>query len=144
MHLFELSAVLESHAVARVATASGRDLYPARAGLATLELVIQRRQFAAWVNQEVRFHRVLNDQSGNQVLAAMAERTLREGLTACPILSPDVLNVLQSHHRAILRCIEDRAAEAAARHTRSHLLYLRDALVDALHGSARARFRLYR
>ena len=74
----------------------------------------------------------------------MAERTLREGLTACPILSLDVLSVLQSHHRDVLHCIEEGSAENAARYARSHLLTLRDALLDAPRGSATARFRLHR
>ena len=86
-------------------------------------------------NLEIEFHRALDDQSGNSVLAAMVERTLREGLAACPILSPDVLRAIQSHHRTILRCVERHDADAAALHTRTHMLFLRDALAGALRAS---------
>jgi len=108
-----------------------------------LDHAIQTRRAARWAGLEVQFHRDLDEQCGNQVLAAMAERTLRDGLAACPILPLEVLRALQSHHRDILRCVEDRAPDAGARHTRAHLLYLRDVLVDALSGAAPVGSRLH-
>jgi DNA-binding GntR family transcriptional regulator len=133
-HTFELAAILEAHAVVRVAGATRPDLIAARRGLANLDCAIETRQLERWANLEIEFHVALNDQSGNSVLAAMAERTLREGLAACPILSPDVLRVFQSHHRTILRCVEGRDADAAAQHTRTHMFFLRDALASSLQG----------
>lgn len=138
LHTFELSIVLESHAVTRAATFAERDLCAAEASLADFDHAMQTRRLARWAGLEIQFHRALDDQCGNQVLAAMAERTLREGLSACPILSPDVLRALQSHHLEILRCVQNGAPETATRHTRAHLLYLRNVLVDALGTSTSA------
>jgi DNA-binding GntR family transcriptional regulator len=119
----------------RVAGAAQPDLLAARHQLADLDRAIETHQLENWANLEIEFHRALDEQSGNSVLAAMAERTLREGLAACPILSPDVLRAFQSHHRTILRCVESRQADAAALHTRTHMLFVRDALANALRAS---------
>jgi DNA-binding GntR family transcriptional regulator len=127
-YAFELAVVLESHAVARAATATTCDLRHVQKLLGEFDQAIASRRLARWAALELRLHRALDDQSGNQVLAAMAERTLRDGLTACPILSPDVLRVLQTHHRAILRRVEASQVDAAVRHTQAHLLFLRDVL----------------
>jgi DNA-binding GntR family transcriptional regulator len=123
--------------------ATARDPNAARAALAALAHAIDTRHLARWSSLEVEFHRAVDDQCGNQVLAAMAERTLHEGLTACPILSLDVLRALQSHHQDIVRCVERGAADAAVRHTQAHLAYLRDVLVDAAWGSTCARIGLH-
>jgi DNA-binding GntR family transcriptional regulator len=140
LHTFELASVLEAHAVHRVATAArSPDLHAARLALADLDLAIDARGVARWAGLELQLHRALNDQSGNLVLAALAERTLRDGLTACPILSPDVLRVLQTHHRDILRSVEARHADAAVRHTRAHVLFLRDTLLRGTHPRERVR-----
>src|SRR5262249_40465292 len=118
LHTFELAAVLEAHAVSRAAAAHERDLHAIQATLDQLARAAQARGCAHWASLEVQFHRALNDQGGNLVLSSLAERTLRDGLTACPILSPDVLTLLQSHHREILRCVQANEAEMAARHAR--------------------------
>jgi len=141
-YTFELAVVLESHAVSRAATCTGRDLHAARIALAEFDHAIESRRLARWASLELQLHRMLDDQSGNLVLAAMAERTLRDGLTACPILSPDVLRVLQTHHRDILRCVDASEADAAVRHTRAHLLFLCDVLVRAAEASSLPRIRL--
>jgi DNA-binding FadR family transcriptional regulator len=144
--------VLETHAVSRAALNQDRDLRAAYAALgaaasctreprdisAALDQPSRRgepRSAAHWIACELHFHRALNDQGGNSVLSSLAERTLRDGLSACPIVSPEVLTLLQSHHRQILRCVEANAADAAAHHTRAHLRYLRDVLVDAERGA---------
>ncbi|MBV9581072.1 MAG: FCD domain-containing protein [Chloroflexi bacterium] len=141
-HTFELAAVLESHAVSRVAAAAMRDLLAARQALAELERAIDAGHLAQWAALEIRVHRALDDQGGNLVLASMAERTLRDGLTACPILTPDVLRALHAQHHAILRCVAARDAEGAVRHTRAHLVSLRDALIGAQRIGPRTRLRL--
>jgi DNA-binding GntR family transcriptional regulator len=141
-HTFELAAFLEAHAVMRVAAVAQPDLIAARGRLAKLDRVIESRQPGQWASLEIGFHRALDAQCGNGVLAALAERTLRDGLAACPILSPDVLRVLQSHHRNILRGVEERDADAAVLHTRTHMLFLRDALATALPRSPHSTQRL--
>jgi DNA-binding GntR family transcriptional regulator len=127
--------VLETHAATRAATAANRDLQATHAALDQLSQALAARRDPIWAALEIQFHRALNDQGGNLVLSSLAERTLRDGLTACPILSPEVLTILHSHHREILRCVEVRDAVAAARRARDHLLFLRDVLVGAARGA---------
>ena len=150
-HTFELATLLEAHAVSRAAARPNRDLRAAYAALdsdaslsrdprsahAGREHTPNHR--AAWAERELAFHRALNDQGGNRVLSSLAERTLRDSLRACPIVSGEVLSILQAHHRAILRCVDANAADAAVQHTRAHLRYLRDALDHAARGAMPAR-----
>jgi DNA-binding GntR family transcriptional regulator len=142
LHTFELASVLEAHAISRAAASPERDLHPARAALDVLGRTPEAEGRSQWASLEIQFHRALNEQGGNLVLASLAERTLRDGLTACPILSPEVLRILHAHHREILRCVETSDAETAARQTRVHVLYLRDLLLGAARGSVRTRRRL--
>jgi DNA-binding GntR family transcriptional regulator len=142
LHTFELSSVLEAHAVSRAAASPERDLHLARAALDLLGQTLEAGDRTRWPSLEIQFHRALNEQGGNLVLASLAERTLRDGLTACPILSPEVLRILRAHHREILRCVETSDAESAARQTRVHVLYLRDVLLGAARGSVRTRRRI--
>jgi DNA-binding GntR family transcriptional regulator len=141
LHIFELAIVLEVHAVSRAAASQQRDLRPAHLSLADFSTAEQR---AGWAAHELAFHRAVNDQGGNVVLASLAERTLRDGLRACPILSGDVLSMLHAQHREILRCVEANAADAAAQHTRVHLLSLRNVLVDgARRGATQPRVQMH-
>jgi hypothetical protein len=50
--------------------------------------------------------------------------------------------VVRTHHHEILRCVEARRAEDAARHTQSHVRFLRDALVGARRSTVPGRMRL--
>jgi DNA-binding GntR family transcriptional regulator len=144
LHTFELAAVLEAHAVSRAAATQNPDLQATHAALAQLARVVDTRNFDRWAGFELQFHRALDDQAGNLVLASLAERTLRDGLTACPIPSPEVLTILQSQHRDILRCVEARDAETAACRARGHMFYLRDMLVSAVPGATHGgRIRLH-
>jgi DNA-binding GntR family transcriptional regulator len=106
--------VLEAHAVARAAANPNRDL---RDACASLDLAFTSRRDVGWARREVAFHRALNDQGGNAVPSSLAERTLRDALSACPIPSGDVLEMLQAQHRVILRCVEAVAVDDAARGT---------------------------
>ncbi|MBV9322508.1 MAG: FCD domain-containing protein [Chloroflexi bacterium] len=143
LYTFELAGVLESHAVARAAAAAHHDLQAARGVFADLERAIEARHLSGWAALEIQLHRALNDQGGNLVLAAMAERTLREGLTACPILPPDVLRALHAQHGEILRCVEAGDADAAMQYTHAHVLLLRDAVVGARPATSSAGIRLH-
>jgi DNA-binding GntR family transcriptional regulator len=142
LHTLDLATVLETHAVSRAAAAEHRDLRATREAFVRLGDAIESRAAPRWTSLELQFHRALNDQGGNLVLASLAERTLRDGLAACPILSPEELTILQSHHREILRCVEANAAEMAALRTRAHILYLRDVLISAAGSTPRTRTRL--
>jgi DNA-binding GntR family transcriptional regulator len=145
LHTFELAIVLETHAASRAAARldRDRDLRHVHAALDQLSCPAMPPRPVTWVALEIQFHRALNDQGGNLVLSSLAERTLRDGLSACPIPSGEVLSILQSHHREILRRVEANAADAAAHHTRAHMLWLRDVLVDAARGATPTRVRLH-
>lgn len=140
LHTFELATVLEAHAASRAATHPNRDL---RAAYAALTHAFTPHRYAGWAELELAFHRALNDQAGNLVLSSLAERTLRDGLRACPIVSGEVLSMLRAQHRQILRCVEADAADATARHTHAHVLYLRDVLLATTRETRQPRVRLH-
>src|SRR5437588_1341457 len=77
-HQFEVSSVIESHAVYRAALSATRDTQTARLILAGLDGVIAARDLDEWHRLDLQLHRTWNEQSGNDVLAAMAERKPRE------------------------------------------------------------------
>src|SRR5438045_8989052 len=74
-HQFEISSVIESHAVYRATLCATRDTQRARLILANLDRVLAARDLDEWHRLDLQLHRTLSRQSGNEVLAAMAERT---------------------------------------------------------------------
>ena len=140
LYRFEVWTVLECHAVQLAALSAIRDLRHARAISTGLERIMAVPGSPDWNWLEVELHRAIDDQSGNQVLAAMAERTHREVQEASerysrgPMRTPEALSRIQSQHHTILSCIEAGQVDAAVQHTRAHLNFLRDATVDRLKG----------
>jgi len=140
LYRFEVCAVLESHAVYRAALSPSRDLRATRSLLACLNQALLARDAWEWHRLHLEFHRALNDQSGNLVLAGMVERTHHELETVYlpyidePADSLSNLWSLQSEHRKILSCVERREATASVQHTRAHLAGLRDQVVAAVRG----------
>jgi DNA-binding GntR family transcriptional regulator len=128
-HRFELRAVLECDAVRRAALSPNADVQPA-----WLLLLSAPR---AWDRLELAFHRLVNEQSGNSVLAAMAERSQREihDIVARHTDAVDYpLHALHDQHRAILRCIDGGQADLAVQYTLAHLDLLREHMVLAVNG----------
>jgi DNA-binding GntR family transcriptional regulator len=138
LYRFEVSTVLECHAVYRAALSPETDLRGARAALASHNLATLTRNPAEWHRLDVQFHRTLDQQSGNAVLTAMIERTDRElEVLSQPYLrartaDPRTLRLLHAHHRQILACIEAGHAEQGMQHMRVHRNLVRDQLVAAL------------
>jgi DNA-binding GntR family transcriptional regulator len=138
LYRFEVSTVLECHAVYRAALSPDRDLRGARAALASHNLGALARDPAEWHRLDVEFHRTLDQQSGNAVLAAMIDRTDRElERLSRPYLrargaDPRALRLLHAHHHTILACIEAGQAQQGMQHMRAHLDMVRDQLVAAL------------
>jgi DNA-binding GntR family transcriptional regulator len=139
LYRFEVSTVLECHAVYRAALSPDTDLRGARAALASHHPAgALARDPAAWHRLDVQFHRTLDEQSGNAILTAMIARTDRElEILSRPYLSarradPRTLRLLHAHHRTILACIEAGQAEQGMQHMRVHRDLLRDQLVAAL------------
>src|SRR6266487_4059412 len=82
-HQFEVSSVIESHAVYRATLSDTRDTHIVRLILASLDRVIATRDLDNWHRLDLQLHRARYAQSGNEVLAAMAERTQREVQVLC-------------------------------------------------------------
>jgi DNA-binding GntR family transcriptional regulator len=133
LHRFELCSVLECSAVQRAALSPNRDLSAARLALFRLDEAIAGCDGAAWDALEVHFHRVVNNQSGNLVLAHMAERARREvhEFSARHLRSVPLESV-QTQHRAMLRCIEDGQPELAVDDARGHLAFVREHVLASL------------
>jgi DNA-binding GntR family transcriptional regulator len=128
-HRFELRAVLECDAVRRAALSPNADVQPA--------WVLLFSGDRPWEQLELEFHRLVNEQGGNLVLAGMAERSQREihaivARYADPVDYP--VHALHDQHRAILRCIDGGQAELAVQYTLAHLGLLRRCMLHALDG----------
>ena len=138
LHRFEVCAILECDAIYRAATSATRDTRRARSVLASLNHVMLAPDPAAWNCLDVLFHRTLNDQSGNLVLAAAVEREHRDLLArsapylSAPIDHLDRLWLLQSHHLKILGCVERGQPEEGVQHARAHLRCMQNIVVAAL------------
>jgi DNA-binding GntR family transcriptional regulator len=128
-HRFELRAVLECDVVRRAALSPNADVQPA--------WLLLLSSAAAWDQLEVQFHRLVNAQGGNFVLAAMAERSQREIRDIVARHTDAVeypLHALHDQHRAILRCIDGGQADLAVQYTLAHLDLLREHMVLAVNG----------
>jgi DNA-binding GntR family transcriptional regulator len=128
-HRLELRAVLECDAVRRAALSPNADVQPA-----WLLLLSGDRP---WEQLELEFHRLVNEQGRNLVLADMAERSQREihaivARYTDPVDYP--VNALRDQHRAILRCVDGGQAELAVQYTLAHLGLLRRCMLVALNG----------
>jgi len=149
-HQFELSSVIESHAVYRATLSATRDTQTARLILASLDRVIAARALREWHRLDWQLHRTLSEQSGNEVLAAMAERTQQEVQALCAryrlrlVYDMDAVWQLQSQHRLIVRCIEIGQAERGMQHARAHVQFEGDLLLRSLHSGLGADVHAYR
>ena len=91
-----------------------------------------------WNRLEVAFHRAIGDLSGNFELAELAERVHRSVQGLCvrclrePLYGPDQLQLMQSHHQAILDAVRAGDADAAEAHAREHIQHVRDSVAEAL------------
>ena len=87
---------------------------------------------------EVAFHRAINDLSGNFELAELTERIHRTVQGLCvrclrePIYGPEKLQLMQSHHRAIIDAVRDGNVREAETRARTHIHSIRDSIAEAL------------
>jgi DNA-binding GntR family transcriptional regulator len=138
LDLFEIREVLECRAVRRAATQHSRDLNSADALLAAEAKQVAQHDRVEWNRLEVAFHRAINDLSGNFELAELAERVHRSVQGLCvrclsePLYGPDQLQLMQSHHQAIVDAVRQGDADAAEAHTREHIQHVRDSVAEAL------------
>jgi DNA-binding GntR family transcriptional regulator len=138
LDLFEVREVLECRAVRRAASQRLRDLEPAEALLAAEAKQVALRDRVEWNRLEVAFHRAINDLSGNFELAELAERVHRSVQGLCvrclrePLYGPEQLQLMQSHHQAIVDAVRAGDADAAEAHAREHIQHIRDSVAEAL------------
>jgi DNA-binding GntR family transcriptional regulator len=91
-----------------------------------------------WNRLEVAFHRAINDLSGNVELAALAERIHRTVQGLCvrclrePLYGPEMLQLMQSQHLAILESARAGNARGAETHARAHIHHIRNSVAEAL------------
>jgi DNA-binding GntR family transcriptional regulator len=136
---FEVREALECHAARRAANQPMRDLSAAQAVLAAArDLATNPFERLEWNRLEVSFHRAVNDVSGNDQLAEMAERIHRTVQALCvrclstPIYGPETLQLMLSHHRDILDAVAAGDADAAEACARAHIRYIRDSVAEVL------------
>jgi DNA-binding GntR family transcriptional regulator len=146
LYRFEVCSVLECHAISRAAASTTRDVRKACAVLASMNEVMLAADAREWSRLDVAFHRALNEQSGNLVLAAAVEREHRDLQAQCarylsaPVDRLEGLWLLQSHHLKMLGCVKHGQPEEGVLQTRAHLRAMQDIVVTALtrHGAARS------
>jgi DNA-binding GntR family transcriptional regulator len=141
---FEVCSVLECHAIYQAAASTTRDVRNARSVLTSLNQVMLAADAAEWNRLDVEFHRTLNDQCGNLVLAAAVEGIHRDLQANCarylgaPVDHLETLWLLQSHHLKILGCVERGQPEEGVLQTRAHLHSMQNSVVAALYDQGRA------
>jgi DNA-binding GntR family transcriptional regulator len=136
--LFEVREVLECRAARRAAEQPSRDLRKAEAIIAAASDLIAQPERVEWNRLEVGFHRAVNDLGDNVELAELAERIHRTVQGMCvrclryPIYGPEKLELMQSHHRAIVEAVRHGDARQAEAQARGHIRYIRDSITDVL------------
>jgi DNA-binding GntR family transcriptional regulator len=138
LDLFEIREVLECRAVRRAAGQRSRDLHAAEAILAAAARQVAQRDRVEWNRLEVAFHRAINDLSGNFELAELSERIHRTVQGLCvrclrePIYGSEKLQLMQSHHQAIIDAVRNGNVRDAETHARVHIHSIRDSIAEAL------------
>ena len=126
--------------VTPVLLAEARDCL-ARIDALLAESTLDDEAFAGYVEQNARFHRLLVEMSGSDVLARQLERAM-----ALPFASPngfvlvrttetkarDVLVIAQSQHRAVIEAIRQREGARAEALMREHARIAQQNLQEAL------------
>jgi DNA-binding GntR family transcriptional regulator len=138
LDLFEIREILECRAVRRAASQRSRDTRTAQSVMAAAAKHLVKQDRIEWNRLEVAFHRAINDLSGNVELAALAERIHRTVQGLCvrclrePLYGPEMLQLMQSQHLAILEAVRDGKAREAEAQARAHIHHIRDSVAEAL------------
>ena len=138
LDLFEIREVLECRAVRRAAGQRSRDVHATEAVPSAAARQVGQRDRVEWNRLEVAFHRAINDLSCNFELAELTERIHRTVQGLCvrclrePIYGPEKLQLMQSHHRAIIDAVRDGNVREAETRARTHIHSIRDSIAEAL------------
>lgn len=134
-NLYEIHEVLESHAVRRATEASDRDTAALERILAETEATLLQPDQRAFNRLDIRFHRTLNELSGNVPLAELTEqihRRIQSVRIRFDLHLPD--RPVQSHaqHKALVAAVRDGDIDRAEALARGHIQTVRDAVLRML------------
>lgn len=134
-NLYEIHEVLESHAVRRATEANDRDTAALERVLAEEESTLTEPDQRAFNRLDIRFHRTLNELSGNAPLAELTEqihRRIQSVRIRFDLHLPD--RPMQSHaqHKDLLAAVRDGHADLAESLARAHIRTVREAVLSML------------
>ncbi len=131
-NLYDLHETLEAHAVRRAAERSPHDLAPVRKLLKQLDKSIELPNQTTFNRLDLRFHRALNELSGNTQLAELIEQTHRRVQAArarFDIHLPDRPRRSQAQHHEMLDAVARGDADRAEQLARQHITSIRDTVL---------------
>jgi DNA-binding GntR family transcriptional regulator len=141
--LYDLRLILEVEAGRMAAGRSDMDLGAVYTRLGELERLVEAGE-SAFAEIDVRFHRAINDLSGNRELAAVAERVHRR-IQAVRVRTAGTgrLRVAQNQHAEIVEALRKRDPELASSAISEHICsakenvlgFLRERAADSLRRS---------
>ena len=134
-NLYELHVVLEAFAVRQAAVRGPHNLEPIRTLLDQIDSSLSLQDQSTFNRLDVQFHRMLNDLSGNEEIAEVAERTHRRIQAArvrLDIHLPDRPAMSQVQHRRLIDTIERQDEDEAERAAREHINSIRDPVMRML------------
>lgn len=136
-NLYDIHEILESHAVRRASESSERDTSVLEHLLKEEEATLTEPDQQAFNRLDIRFHRTLNELSGNAPLAELTEqihRRIQSVRVGFDVHLPN--RPMQSHaqHKDLLAAVRDGHADRAEALARAHIQTVRDAVLKMLGG----------
>lgn len=134
-NLYELHETLEAFAVRRAAERAPHDLAPLRSLLERIDESVTLPEQTTFNRLDIRFHRMLNDLSGNQQVAELIEQTHRRIQSARVHFDIHLPNRPQrSHvqHRQMLDAVASGDVSEAETIARLHISAVRDRVLPLL------------
>lgn len=135
-NLYEIHELLESHATRRAAERGPHDIADLEHILDEADAVLDAPDQLAFNQLDIRFHRGLNDLSGNGPLAELIEQTHRRIQAVrirYDVQLPDRPQRSHIQHRELLAAVRDGEADRAEALARAHIRAVRDSVLERLH-----------
>jgi DNA-binding GntR family transcriptional regulator len=133
--LYEVHEILESHAVHRAAEADDRDTAALEHLLEEEEATLTEPDQQAFNRLDLRFHRTLNELSGNGPLAELTEqvhRRIQSVRIRFDVHLPNRPTQSHAQHKELLAAVRDGDADRAEALARTHIRTVRDAVLTML------------
>lgn len=133
--LYEVHEILESHAVRRAAEVADRDTSALERLLVEEEATLTEPDQQAFNRLDLRFHRTLNDLSGNAPLAELTEqvhRRIQSVRIRFEVHLPDRPTQSHAQHKELIAAVHDGNADRAEALARAHIRTVRDAVLKIL------------